>query len=154
VTVNRFSSETNWPGTFLGVAWGIASTSNFCTFATALSIPGTGGSQTVTASTVNGSTFFDTYPGVVWSESGRERVYKLTLTTTRKITVTDTNGSLDIGVIQIPSCTADPIVPTVKAFGMNSAVVSSAPPGTYYIVVDGYSGLVGSTTLTVNVTAP
>jgi hypothetical protein len=154
VTVNRFSSETNWPGTFLGAAWGIASTANFCTFATALSIPGTGGSQTVTANTANGSTFFDNYPGVGWTESGRERVYRLTLTTTRKITVTDTNGSLDIGVLQIPSCTADPIVPTVKAFGMGSAVVNSAPAGTYYIVVDGYTGYVGSTTLTINVTAP
>jgi len=154
VSVSRFSFQTSWPGTYLGVAWGTATTANICTFATALSIPAAGGTQTVVANTANGSTFFDNYPGVIWNESGRERVYKLTLTANKKITVTDTNGALDIGVIQIPSCSADPLVPTMKAFGMNSAVVNNAPAGTYYIVVDGFGGSVGSTTLTVTVGPP
>ena len=115
-------------------------------------MPATGGAFSV--NTANGSTFFDAYPGVGWNESGRERVYRLQLTTAKDITVTDNNINLDLFVLQFPSASADPLVPTVKAAGINSASVDNAPAGVYWIVVDGWNGYVGSTTMTVGVTGP
>ena len=150
VLVNRFSSVANWPGTFLGIAWSIYSKPNFTSGYA--NVPATGGAFSV--NTANGGTYFDAYPGVGWNESGRERVYRLQLTTTKDITVTDNNGSLDLFVLQFPSASADPLVPTVKAAGINSASVDNAPAGVYWIVVDGFGGYVGSTSMTVSVSGP
>lgn len=152
VEVSRFSYTTGWPGTYLGVAWGVQSKYNFCSNASTLAA--TGG--TVTVNTANGSTYFDSYPAPApaWTESGRERVYKLVLATTRDITVTDNNSNLDLFVVQTANCAIDPLVPVVKGAGINSVIVDNAPAGTYYIVVDGYYGTVGSTTMNVSVTGP
>jgi hypothetical protein len=139
-----------WPGTFLGTAWGIRSVPDICT--TATTIPATGG--TFARSTANGHTYFDSYAGWALDNSGRESVMRLVLTSTKDITVTDTNSLLDLHVIQFPSCAGNPIVPTIRANGANSASVNDAAAGTYYIVVDGRSGAVGSTTATVAVTGP
>lgn len=144
-----FSSVAGWPGTFIGFAWSVKSLPDFCAGVSTMTASGT-----FTANTTNGPTWFDTYPGVAWNESGREYIRKLTLTAPKKVVVTDTNGSLDLFLIQIPSCATNPIVPTVKAYGVNSLSVNNLPIGSYYIVVDGYNGFVGSTPVTVTLTTP
>jgi len=150
ILVNKFSSDANWPGTFLGIAWSIYNKPNFTSGLT--NVLSTGG--TFAVNTANGGTYFDSYPGVSWNESGRERVYRLKLTSTKDITVTDNNGNLDLFVLQFPDVNADPLVPTVKGYGVNSVFIDNAPPGIYWIVVDGYNGYVGSATMTVSVTGP
>jgi len=150
IRIVLFSYVPGWPGTYLGTAWATYNVPNFCTGY--VSVPATGG--TFTVNTANGSTFFDAYPGVGWSESGREKVYRLNLTTTKDIAVTDTNADLDLFVLQFPSCGADPIVPTVKGYGMNSVSINDASAGIYWIVVDGWNGYVGTTSMTVSVTGP
>jgi len=146
----KFSADTGWPGTFLGTAWSIYNKPNFTSGY--VNVPSTGG--TFSVNTANGGTYFDFYPGVGWYESGRERVYRLQLTTTKDITVNDYNPDLDLFVLQFPNANADPIVPTVRGHGSNSVFIDNAPAGIYWIVVDGYNGYVGSTPMTVSVTGP
>ena len=150
IKLTKFSAVAGWPGSYYGIAWSFYKKPNFTTGYT--SVPSTGG--TFTVNTAKGSTYFDSYPPSGWNESGRERVYRLKLTTTKDITVTDNNGNLDLFVLQFPDAKADPIVPTVKGYGTNSVFIDNAPPGMYWIVVDGYNGYVGSTTMTVSVTGP
>jgi hypothetical protein len=154
IVANRFSSVTGWPGTYLGVAWGVQAKPNFCSAAT--TVAATGG--TFNVNTANGSTYFDSYPAPAptWNERGRERVYKLVLATTKDITATLTNPStdLDVFVVQAANCAADPQVPVAKGGGESSVFVDNAPAGTYYIVVDGYNGAVGSASMNVSVTGP
>ena len=52
------------------------------------------------------------------------------------------------------SCTANPIVRAIKAQGANSAFLDNAPAGTYYVILDGRDGAVGSTNVTVALTGP
>ena len=142
-----FTNEVGWPGTFLGMAYSIRSLPNFCT--------GVGsGAGTISVNTANGPTWFDSYTGWGFDQSGREFIRKIVLSTTKDINVTDTNANLDLHVIQISSCSADPIVPTVIANGFDSIFVDNAPAGTYYVVVDGFSGFVGTTNLTISLTGP
>lgn len=150
ITTSLFSSIAGWPGTFMGFAWAVSSTPNFCSGSQ--NVPAAGGVFNV--NTANGPTYFDSYAGWGFGQTGRERVLKLTLATTKDITVTDTNGSLDLHIMQISACGANPIVPVMKASGINSASVDNAPAGVYYIVVDGFAGAVGTTTATVSVTGP
>lgn len=157
VRASLASSESGWPGTFLGMAYSVRSLPNFCT--TALTVPPgppfsnvAGGTSAI--DTANGTTFFDSYSGWGFGQSGRERVLKLNLTSTKDLLVSDTNATLDLHVLQFPNCAANPIVPTVLASGSDLALVNDAPPGTYYVVVDGRSGAVGTTTATVSVMGP
>lgn len=154
VVANRFSSVEFWPGTYLGVAWGVKNKPSFCSVAAA--VPTTGG--TFAVNTANGSTYFDSYPAPAptWNEAGRERVYRLKLTGTKDISATlaGLSTDLDVFVIQTANCAADPMVPVVRGSGDSTAFVDNAPAGTYYIVVDGYNGAVGTGTMTVSVTGP
>ncbi len=145
------SLSPSWPGTFYGIAWSFKDVPNICT-----GIPSqtTSTSFSYVANTANGPTFFDSYAGWATNQSGREHVFLLNLTTTKDLKVTDNNGNLDIHILQIPACTADPIVPTVVAQGTNSAFKDNAPAGRYYIVLDGLNGAVGSATVTVSLTGP
>lgn len=141
------SSVSGWPGTFLGMAYSLRTFPNVCTGLSS-------GAGTFSISTANGPTWFDSYAGWATDQHGREYVRALVLTTTKDITVTDTNGSLDLHVIQIPSCTADPITPTVRANGTNAVFINNAAAGTYYVVVDGLNGAVGTDSLTITLSGP
>jgi hypothetical protein len=63
----------------------------------------------------------------------------------------DNNSNLDLFILSIPDCTLQPFTPTVRAAGINQAGPVSLAAGTYYIVVDGFNGTVGSTSLTYNI---
>ena len=72
-----------------------------------------------------------------WPEAGPEQVYILTTTATQGITATLSYvapADLDIFILNEP--TGDDCL----AFGDTTAVLSNAPPDTYYIVVDTFSG--------------
>ncbi len=82
-----------------------------------------------------------------WTESGPEVVHKVTTTRTGDLRAELSNlGGVDLDVFILSDCTADSCLP--GAFGDNAAVYPNAPPGTYYIVVDGYNGASGPYTLT------
>ncbi len=142
-----FSSMAGWPGSFMGMAYSIQAVPNFCTGVST-------GVGTIAVNTINGPTWFDTYAGWSFNQSGREYIRRLDLTTVKDINISDTNPSIDLHLIRIPSCTADPIVPTVVANGISSIFVDNAPAGTYYVVADGFNGTVGTTTLTISLTGP
>ena len=88
------------------------------------------------------------YNCVRWRESGPEDVYVLTTETTGDIIATFNDVSVDLDVFILSSCDAM----SCLAHGNNAAKYRNAPPGTYYIVVDGYEGASGSYTLGVRCT--
>ena len=97
----------------------------------------------------NGSTFgapsyVSSYNCSNWYESGPEKVHVITTTVTGDLTATLSNLSSDLDVFILSACNPSSGV----AYGDNSATYSNAPPGTYYIVVDGYMGASGPYTLT------
>jgi hypothetical protein len=151
VRANLFSSEAGWPGTFLGTAWSVQSIPDVCTGATA--VPSAGASYS-SQTNATGGTYLDTYSGWAYSQSGRERVYKLRLTTTKDITVTDSNANLDLHIVRFSSCSANATTTTVLANGANSAAINNAPAGTYWIILDGRNGAVGTANVTIRVTGP
>jgi hypothetical protein len=142
--------DQGWPGTFLGMAWSLREQFNVCSYS--ISVPNTGG--TYTLPTKDGSAFFNTYAGWSRSQTGRERLFRIILDSTRDLTVTDANPNLDLHVLRIANCNADPLVPTVLGNGQDSVFVDNLVPGTYYIAVDGANGAVGSTKVTINVSGP
>jgi C1A family cysteine protease len=84
-------------------------------------------------------------------ESGPEKVHKITTTSMGDLTATLSNlGSNDLDVFILSAC--DPMA--CVAFGDTTAVYANAPAGTYYIVVDGNSGALGSYTLTPTLVQP
>lgn len=84
-----------------------------------------------------------------WQESGPEEVYVLTTETTGDIIATLNDlSSVDLDVFILASCDGM----SCLAYGENAAKYRNAPPGTYYIVVDGYKGASGSYTLSVRCT--
>ena len=86
-----------------------------------------------------------------WYETGPEVVHTITTTVAGDITATLSNLSVDLDVFILDACSHQ----SCAAYGDEVAVYADAPPGTYYIVVDGYLGASGSYTLTVDVaTAP
>jgi hypothetical protein len=83
-----------------------------------------------------------------WTESGPEVVHRITTTMTGDLRAELSNlGGVDLDVFILSDCTAGSCLP--GAAGDNAAIYSNAPPGTYYIVVDGYLSAAGSYTLTV-----
>jgi len=80
-----------------------------------------------------------------WRESGPETVYILTTETTGDIVATLDGLSEDLDVFILSACDSM----SCLAYGDNTAKYPDAPPGTYYIVVDGYKGASGSFTLSV-----
>lgn len=83
-----------------------------------------------------------------WDECGPEEVYVLTTEATSDITATlsDVNTEVDLDVFMLSSCDEN----STLAHGNHTASYSHAPPGTYYIVVDGYQRDSGSYTLDVS----
>lgn len=75
----------------------------------------------------------------IWNESGPEQVYVLNTTVTQTITATLSDFppliDLDVFILSDPNPSA-----CVGVTNDTFAVVTNAPPGTYYIVVDGFEG--------------
>ena len=151
IRVTLFRSDDGWPGTFLGTAWSTRVLPTQCTGL--VSVPATGRSYT-NVSTANGATYLDAYAGWAPSQSGRERVFRLTLPTTRDITVTDTNPSLDLHIVQFSTCSSASTTTTVLANGSDAATVDDAPAGTYYLLLDGPRGFVGAANVGITVSGP
>lgn len=89
-----------------------------------------------------------------WTESGPERVHRITTTQTGTLTATISNFTGDLDVYILGSCDPSNCLGTVSS---SSATYVNAPPGTYYIVVDsddgsgsGYSLIVNCATNTPN----
>ena len=129
--------------TNVGMAYSIAWTAapnlwwrvpNFCWGA---QFPSGGGTYTVDTS--NGPTYFDSNLGGV-NQSGREFVWYYHNSARRTLTFSDTNPDIDLRVLQISDCTADPISPTELASASNTLTLANAPPGDYYFVADGRNG--------------
>ena len=80
-----------------------------------------------------------------WQESGPEDVYVLTTADSGDIVATLDDISVDLDVFILSYCDAM----SCLAYGDNAAKYRNGPPGTYYIVVDGYKGASGSYTLRV-----
>ena len=85
-----------------------------------------------------------------WEESGPEEVYALTTEAAGHITATlsGVETGADLDVFLLPSCDEN----NALAYGDHSASYSLAPPGTYYVVVDGYKRSSGSYILNVDCT--
>jgi hypothetical protein len=88
------------------------------------------------------------YPGSPWSETGPEAVHRITTSRTGIIraelnSITPVGQDLDVFILS--DCVAD----TMLAFGGQAAEYANAPPGTYYVVVDGYNGSAADYSLTV-----
>jgi hypothetical protein len=149
------SSETGWPGTFLGMAYSQQAPATPCTN-NATFLPIETGTATVRVDTSNSPTFFNKYDGWDPFQSGRERFVKIQPATTKDISVTDTNTGMDLHVMQM-NCNADPVVPAMRGSGAGSVFVNNAPAGTYFIAVDGKGypiGSVGTDDVTVSLTGP
>jgi CARDB/S-layer homology domain/Putative binding domain, N-terminal len=101
--------------------------------------------QVFNGNTSGGQSSFGSYSCVGWSESGPERVHTITLGSSATITATLSDLLVDLDVFILSSCSPN----SCLAFGDNSASANLGP-GTYYILVDGYQGAVGTYTLTVS----
>jgi hypothetical protein len=76
-----------------------------------------------------------TYSCSSWNEAGGEVVYELTLDQYYDLTATLSGMSCDLDIFLLASCDEAACL----AYG-NSAVTGEFGPGTFYVVVDGYSG--------------
>jgi hypothetical protein len=90
------------------------------------------------------------YGCVANAMTGPERVHTITTTSTTNLTAALTGLSVDLDVFILDAC--DPA--ECRAWGDATATYNSAPPGTYYIVVDGRDRAAGSYTLTVTGPGP
>ncbi|MCF8298474.1 MAG: C10 family peptidase [Saprospiraceae bacterium] len=100
--------------------------------------------------TIGGNSNVSTYSGAPssWTETGPEKVHTISISGTTSLSASLTNlGTNDLDVFILSSCNNNACV----AFGDNTASLTNATSGTYYIVVDGYGGASGSYTLTVSV---
>lgn len=103
-------------------------------------------SNTYTSTTVGGYSLSPSYACVNWNESGPEKVHKITTNATGTITATLSGMTADLDVFILNSCNNNSCV----AYGNITATYTSAPAGTYYIVVDGFNGASSAYTLTYN----
>lgn len=102
--------------------------------------------STTIGTTLSGDTSVSTdtissYYGLNWQEAGPEAVYQYTVpaggTHDLRAYVTYTASQVDLDVfILMATCDSNQLV----AFGDTVAILPSAPAGTYYIVVDTYTG--------------
>jgi Subtilase family len=146
---HRFSNPLA-ASTFIGMAWSIRSIPDICS-PPARTFGPSGGS--LFTSTANGPTYFDSYAGWGFSQTGREQLFTYVNTAPHNLTFTDTNGNIDLHALQF-ACSPFSIVPTVRANGFNSITLVNAAPGTYRFIGDGFNGFVGTDTFTLTVAAP
>lgn len=120
---------------------GIEPTTLICTNAINLAcgIPYNGPSSSASSSVT-------TYGCNSWTETGPERVHKITTTQTGTLTATISNFSGDLDVFILSSCSPLDCEGSVSS---SSATYSNAPAGVYYIVVDADDGSGSAYTLLV-----
>ena len=140
-----FSNIAGWVGTFMGMAWSVRSLPNLCS-PPAANIPAVNRAYNI--NTANGPTYYDAYAGWPFNQTGREQVFWFTTAAPRNIGVTDTNGSIDLHLVQLTtSCSAQPVGLSIRAHGLNSLSFNNAPAGLYVLIADGFNGAVGTDTL-------
>ena len=161
IYIRRFSSVAGWPGTFIGTAWSFGNTTtlpNFCAGEQSVSVAAAfTGNIVRTVNTQFGGTYFDAYTGWGFNQTGREGLIKLTLASTRTVQLSDTNGNLDLHLLQLTGsgCDGNPVTYNRLLSTINGpATRFNVAPGTYYVVVDGFNGAVGSTPVTINISPP
>jgi C1A family cysteine protease len=110
-----------------------------CANATPLSL----GVLTPGLTTVGGHSDVSSYSLGGRAESGPEKVFQVTTTKTGDLTAALGNLTTDLDVFILNACDPNNAV----AFGETSAKYVNAPPGTYYVVVDGNNGASGSFSL-------
>lgn len=159
----RFDAGTD---TYAGLAWNL-STADTLTPATGLTAL-TLGTPKTGQTTDKGRSYWDNYamaPGVpdptgcvafMGAESGLEKLYKVTTSSTGKITATLSAISsvlpygpndVDVAILR-KTGSAELQNKQMLSCGNVAASASMQPPGTYYIVVDGFAGSVANYTLT------
>lgn len=97
-----------------------------------------------TGATTGGASNCSTYSCESWNESGPEVVHTITTAVTGTITAAVADSS-DLDVFILSACNPNQCL----AGHWSQAQYAQAPPGTYYIVVDGYEGASGTYTLQV-----
>ena len=103
----------------------------------------------VAGDTTGGTDHLHDYSCTIWDESGPDFVYFLVLDEMADLTATLSDMTVDLDVF-ILSYSADGACPeNCLAYDNMAARIEDAPPGYYYIVVDGYNGAEGSYTLSV-----
>ena len=95
--------------------------------------------------TTGGASNVTTYSCSGWNESGPEKVHTIQVTGSGTLTAQLSGMTTDLDVFILSSCDKN----NCLAYGDAAAFYTSAIPGTYYIVVDGYNGAIGAYTLTV-----
>ncbi len=103
--------------------------------------------QSYNGTTIGGSNNVSVYGCNSWVDSGPEKVHSITTTSVGDITASLSNlNGIDLDVWILGSCDPSNCLGSVLS---NSSTYLNAPPGTYYIVVDGYLGASGTYTLNV-----
>lgn len=98
-------------------------------------------------STTNGPSAVSSYSCcIAWLETGPERVHSIATASQGDISATISNLSVDLDVFALDVCNQNSCI----ACGDNSLNYVDAPPGFYFIVVDGYYGAAGDYQLTVD----
>lgn len=110
---------------------------------------------TYTDDNYDGANTIDTYTGSgvsLSSQTGPEKIYKITTTDIGNITASAPNRGSTINLFILSDC-ADGTSTLASATGVNgNAVITNAPAGDYYIVFDGFQGATGDFTFSVDAT--
>ncbi len=105
-------------------------------------IPASCGNLLTAESTSGGTDLVEHYPNCAWDESGRERIYSISLQEGETVTATLLNSSADLDLFLIPVCDFAPL--TEVTFGNREVTYTAPSTGTYYLVVDGSHGAQGT----------
>ncbi|MBL0309109.1 MAG: hypothetical protein IPP77_05355 [Bacteroidetes bacterium] len=114
-------------------------------------IPVNCGTVLTNQTTVGGANNANSYACIPsWNESGPEKVYVINTTTTGKIRaeLLNANGNLDVFILS--SCNNNSGNCEYEVPATEYAELANAPPGVYYIVVDGYNGYSGAYSLKID----
>jgi hypothetical protein len=105
--------------------------------------------ETKDNSTTNNTNRLDNYScKPSWDESGPDEIYKIVVGGTTDITANlDVSGDIDLDLFILSDSSGKVCATNCIDYGDDLITYNNAPAGTYYIVVDGYSGDKGSYTL-------
>ena len=107
--------------------------------------------ETVSGTTIGGENVLPAYPDCVsWDESGPEVIYTLMTDSRGPIVAEISDLAVDLDVFILADENGEACVYNCLAYGSLIASLDDAPAGTYHIVVDGYNGVEGDFTLTVD----
>jgi len=115
-----------------------------------------GGSDTWNNGYSGATDNIDYYPCVGWNETGPEYAYSFTPGSSTQVTVTLSNMTADLDVFVLDGSSGRCSSSACIAYGNTTTSFEASAGRTYYIVVDGYYGSVGSYTVNVScaTTAP